>query len=593
MKKLISLLALFFSPAGLFAQQIQNVTLPSGNDFAFGDSIVVRISGESVFFPLLNSPANDIPGDLFRSEENLLDWIIQATEGVPVQDQILAMTQQIARVLKSDIFVNSALYPRYWDHFQFGEDQAMQVFAKDYAIPGMFTGSYSLQCGEYAQATATLLMKTGLVTLSETRLGNSGRHVFLEIFHEDKWKTVDTDPGTPVFMTENHLNHEEVRDLGIDAAIDEFRVHHYRPFRSNADSLSVFNKHGLGGSDSLEVAEELSEYYLSLTDTEFAPPYPIYPPRDWGTVSFDGAIRLSDGVAIEISYVNDKLFFDTLAYPEIFTEIKERYFHAKQAWYQGDTALFQLHAEELIILLSAHFQQDSEFIADHLFDGDISFGDIWLPDFDRDQIPQVVVILPPGNYVIGEDVAFPGRVLEVDAAVGSQVYLIDQWGNDTLIQGGNLYMINFWESEADSSAFVLNKVNQYLQQGWIYAVDTVRIHVSYNPVIFNFLRGDLNLEIIEGDTLDVEYLVNGVNLLAGNIVTSVADAHESLFVVYPNPTSGMVNFPMGEEVTLYDTQGRIIETCTKCNSLDTGYLSLGIYILYHSEYKSPVRLVIQ
>jgi hypothetical protein len=591
MKKLISLLALFFSPAGLFAQEIQTVSLPSGNNLVFGDSIVVKMSGESTFFPLLNSPDSDIPGDLFRSEETLLDWIVQATEGVPVQDQILAMTQQIARVLKSDIFVNSALYPRYWDHFQFGE--AEQVFAKDYAMPGMFTGSYSLQCGEYAQSTASLLMKTGLVSLSETRLGNSGRHVFLEIFHEDKWKTVDTDPGTPVFMTENHLNHEEVRDLGADAAMDEFRIHYYQPFRSNADSSSVFNKDGLdGSSDSLRIVEELSAYYLSLADTELAPPYPIYPPRDWGTVAFDGAIRLSDGVSIEISYVNDRLFFDTLAYPEIFTEIRGLYLNAKQSLEEGNTIFFEIYVTNLILVLAEHFQQETELVADHLFDGDISFGDIWLPDFDRDQIPQVVVILPSGDYVIGEDVAFPGRVLKVEASIGSEVYFRDPWGNDTLIQGGDLYMINFWESEADSSAFVPNRVNQYLQQGWIHAMDTVRIHVSYNPVIFNFLRGDLSIEIIEGDTLDIEYLVNGVNLLVDDLVTSITSGEQESFLVYPNPTSGAVSFPMGD-ATLYDLQGRIIKICTECNSFDVSNLSSGVYVLRHAGYRSPVRLVVQ
>jgi hypothetical protein len=180
----------------------------------------------------------------------------------------------------------------------------------------------------------------------------------------------------------------------------------------------------------------------------------------------------------------------------------------------------------------------------------------------------------------------------VEASIGSEVYLRDPWGNDTLIQGGNDYLIQFWESEADSSAFVPNRANQYLQSGWVHALDTVRIQVSYNPVIFDFFDEEFSVEIIEGDSVEIEYLLNGIDLLEEGLVTSVVIGDKEQLFVYPNPASEIVKFSTGD-VTLYDTQGLIVETCTNCSTLDVGHLSSGVYFLRIAGKGSPVRLVVQ
>jgi hypothetical protein len=419
------------------------------------------------------------------------------------------------------------------------------------------------------------------VAQDNLRIVNSQSHVFGEILHNEKWKIVDFDPGNPNFMTSGHLDHEEVRAIGFpDIMNEEFRLWKYESFFFPGDSL-VHNAYR-SGQNSVTLNEEWYAYYTAVTDSGM-----VYDPLFYETYDFESDLILPAGSYLKVEYVNSVFSVDTVLNPELWSELHHNITSAMNAYELQDSVAFESSVHQVVMILANHFNQDPEFIADHLFDGDLVFNaGRWAPVFDRTAIPPYyTIVVAPGYYQIGNDIKAPGKVLSVEASPGSEVYLTDVYGNDTLIVGGAPYEVPFWESENSFSNFIPNKSNHYLQQGWIHATDTVRIRISWNPAIFNFLHGTLELET--NQPLDVVYLVNGTNIL-DSLTVNVDE--KKILNVYPNPVSDRVNFPSGD-VTLYDMYGCIVSACSNCTSLSVAGFSKGLYILNHTS--GNARIVIQ
>jgi hypothetical protein len=182
----------------------------------------------------------------------------------------------------------------------------------------------------------------------------------------------------------------------------------------------------------------------------------------------------------------------------------------------------------------------------------------------------------------------PGKVMSVAAGPLDEVCLWDTPGDDTTFTES--YEVPFW-SAGDESLDVSYKANHYLQRGYVNAVDTVRFQISWNPVIFNFLHGELTIQSDQLDQLEVSYLINGQDFLQGEVV-SVQDQGVEPLEVYPNPVSrnDLLHFPL-DTYTLYNSLGMRVKTCNACSSLVLDGLNSGNYILVGSQNTS--RVVIQ
>ncbi len=556
--------------------QHQNPVL--SNHVQYQGTIVSSLSNNTdipiEFLPLFKNNSN-IDEDIFYSKQRIVQWLSDTCIGLNQQDCIMAMSHRLAKILKSDVYCNSALYPDFnlhWNNSGSNQNDLEKAFAKDFSIPGILTGTYTMQCENYAQAAALLLERTGLIDTRHLRIVNSNHHAFLEIFHDNSWKIVDFDPGTPMFMTVNQLNHTDLQNIGWPMAMNEFQDYKFYSVYSNSEISTVdFLFHSY---DSLRIISEWGIYYYQLTNPGF-----VYPALYYPTDEFESSIVLPSGSRLEVIYSNDYLFMDTLSYPATYNQIKTNLTVAEAALLADDSVTLTNAINHMSGVLTSHFTIDSTSVTQMLLDGFIVFNNgLWKPFFPRDKIPYYSIIIPPGSYQIGSDIKAPGKVLKVECSIGSQLYLSGQSNNDTLITGTEIYQVDFWELYEDTSKIIPNNANHYLQSGWIYATDTVRIDVSWNPAIFNFLHGTMDIAYMQGDSLERLYTINGQPL--DMIVNSFAheNYNECCLQVYPNPAHESIWFNMGN-IEIFNLNGRKITSCMNCETLSISKLSAGKYIL--------------
>ncbi|WP_430812253.1 MULTISPECIES: chondroitinase family polysaccharide lyase [unclassified Carboxylicivirga] len=81
----------------------------------------------------------------------------------------------------------------------------------------------------------------------------------------------------------------------------------------------------------------------------------------------------------------------------------------------------------------------------------------------------------------------------------------------------------------------------------------------------------LQIETHDAETYDFELKKDSVN--------SIAPGGNNQYLVWPNPTAGIVNFPQAETAALYNLNGRLIRMASSATSFDLVRLSNGIYIL--------------
>jgi hypothetical protein len=588
MKNFISFLGFVIVSFCAQAQQVQSVQLPAlSSDITFGDNVVTVVHNPHgvpvIFFPLLQVGERDIPQDLFLSKDNLVAWLIASCEDVSEEDCILAMSLRFATLLKSDMFRNASASPDVWSYLdeegQISSDFE-QVFAKEFSLIGSYSGYYTTKCGEFAQRVPTLFEQTGLIAPGHVRIVGGGHHIFVEIFHDDKWKIVDFDPSMGMFLSRNHLSHHELRQLGWPDALNEIVPWKFQSFFTGDSTFSYYPD----GDVSPWINSMFTYFQALTTDTVNTTSVPL----DYPVYEMTGEFIIPAGAKIEVPYIEDCLRIDTLVNPELSAEMIDWRIQLQSALMEDDSVGISDALFGIGTMFQNHFSEmnfDLEFLFDrYIFnDGFVFGGEKFFPVFKRDEIPYCTVVLVPGYYVIGQDLKIPGKVLSIEASLGSEIYLADGYGNDTLVIGGFPYEADLWL--LGDEEIVPNNANHYLQQGWVSAADTLRIKVSLNPVISNFLHGTLELETDQ--PLDVECWINGTSVF-DTLIVNVDE--KKILSVYPNPVTSEINFPSGD-VILYDMYGRIVSTCSNCASLSVAGFSKGLYILNHTS--GNARIMIQ
>jgi hypothetical protein len=568
MKKNLLLLVFGFFALVVNAQH-QNPTRL--DQVPYGSEINVTLENNSSnnisFLPLFKNYSG-IPEDVLRDEQSIVQWLADTCVGINPDDCIMAMSHRLVRLLKNDAFINSALYPDFWkQNDQVAQEQA---FAKDHSMIGVLSGTYTMQCGNYAQIAATLFYKTGLVDTSRLRvISIPNQHVFLEIFHNNKWKIVDFDPGMPMFMTVNQLSHEELRFLGFQNTLDqEFQNYGYVSHITGEDDF--LEKLGFVDIDSMSTLMNWQKYYADLTNLSG-----VYPPLFYETYPITGDIILPPGGSLEVHYRNNQMFFDTVQYYQEYQSLSSLLNSGYRAYQTDDfTTLNQVTMQASDILSNILGISQSEAI-NLLMSQGLRSSNKFVPNLSRDQIPFYTLVIPPGNYQMGIDVKAPGKVLSVELASG-QVLLQDSYGNDTLIQQS--YEVDFWEPYTDTSRLIPSKANHYLDHGVINSSDTVKIKVSWNPVLFPFVHSELNIDYQGGaDTLSHHYLINGVGF--NDIVLSQHNPLVSNISIYPNPTTGDLFLSEKSDVKIFSLLGEELVSKRQTFFVDTAHLPSGTYII--------------
>jgi hypothetical protein len=549
----------------------------------YGSQINVTLENNSnnniSFLPLFKNHSG-IPEDVLKNEQTLVQWLADTCVGINPDDYIMAMSHRLVKLLKGDAFINAAaypqLYPQLWGGVV-GGNAREQSFAKNYSMVGVLSGTYTMQCGEYSQVFASLLAKTGLVDTAHVRVITSGMHVFTEIFHDGTWKIVDFDPGTPGFTTTNHLSHQDLRFLGIQNFLDfEFSIHEYlsaiHGAKKTAFSESFFEP------DSFIINHELTDYYNALTNMGVT-----FSPLWYETYDISGDIILPPGGKLKVEHVNKLLYLDTGHYQ--YSQLSHLAAEGFYAGRIGDTATINRILPEVIILVSEMTGLSSEEIEPLLSDDYFRIVNSFSPYYNRGETPYYTIVVPPGNYQIGVDVKAPGKVLSVQLNSG-QMLLQDSYGNDTLIQALQPYEVAFWE--ADTGNIVPNKANHYLNEGWINSNDTVKIKVSWNPILYPFVHGELNIEYQSGDTLKHQYLINGVEfdptLTVNNNIKSLSDN----ITLYPNPTTGNIFISQMSDIKIFSLLGEELVSKKQVSSVDMSDLSSGTYIVQLGNVRKKV-----
>lgn len=535
---------------------------------SYGSKINVTLENNSSnniqFLPLFKNHSN-IPEDVLRDKKSLISWIADTCSDINSDDCIMAMSHRLVKLLKGDVFINAAAYPQMWDDGIIGGNAKEQSFAKNYSIVGMLSGTYTMQCGEYSYLAASLLQKTGLVDTSHIRIINSGAHVFTEIFHDNKWKIVDFDPQSPGFMTRNQLSHEDVRPIGFQNFLDfEFNLHEHlssiHGFKKTVFSEPFFPL------DSFTLNFELLAYYNSLTNIGQA-----FKPLYYDTYDITGDIILPSGGKLEIEHLNKLLYLDTNHHNyNRLSQLAREGFYAGRI---GDTITLARIFPEVITLVSEMTGLSTTEVVPLLSDDYFRIVNSFSPYYNREETPYYTIIVPPGNHQIGTDVKAPGKVLSVEVISG-QVLLQDSYGNDTLIQALQPYNVQFWE--ADTGNIVPNKANHYLDQGWISSNDTVKIKVSWNPILYPFLHGKLDIDYQGSDTLKHQYLINGA--VFNPVLTVNNDNDLGDITIYPNPTTGNIFISQVSDVKIFSLLGEELVSKKQASWVDISPLSSGTYI---------------
>jgi len=562
----------------------------------FGDTIVLRVKNSfntpTVLFPLLQD-GNGIPSNVFLSKENLVNWIRSACDTLPAEDCLMAMAvNRIAPILKSDLFVNRAFPQDLWTHWNSGaSDQSAfeQAFAKEFSLMGTLTGTYSTKCGEKSQTAFTMLLATGLMNPDHFRTVGGHNHVYSEIYDHGRWKIVDFDPSTPGLTTVSKLGHEALNELGWPMAAQEIDPWRYRSFYSG--EMLYSGSSFATRRDYTFWSGTYFEYYNAIsTDTvgEVATPF------SFAVSPMHGDIIIPANGYLEVSYKENGFRLDSLANTVHWDSTFAMYGRLQTALANPvDTAQIWAAYYQFVMVESSYFGVSPEEFAQGLESNRFTMAksDRWFPVFTGATIPSYKLIVPPGYYEIGTDIKAPGRVMRIESGTGSEIYLQDEFGNDTLIIGSNEYEVEFWRrdmSEFVSDFSVSNKVNQYLQRGWVNALDTVRIHVSWNPAMFNFLHGALRIDA--SGPLEIDYIVNGVNRLHDDMVVGIGSLDGEINV-YPNPAEDHINFPMGD-ATLFDMTGRRVSSCSTCIRISLpSSINAGMYVLRHS--KGVTRVLVK
>lgn len=209
------------------------------------------------------------------------------------------------------------------------------------------------------------------------------------------------------------------------------------------------------------------------------------------------------------------------------------------------------------------------------------------PEFVPVVIPLDCYIIPPhaDTLKIGEDIAYPGYVIQVTSTSTTKV-------GDTLFTGtGNFYL---W-SISEVGPVIPPSAYNYLQTGWLSpSLDTTWIFLSTNPVLKNSFQG-YEIDVKSGGLPRIQQFYNDMLLTGTTGVSDIATEtkHGCLFF-YPNPTSGLGKITCCDPLcnySIFDLLGTRLKSGTSEREVDMSDVPAGMYLLKLDQGGKTQRII--
>lgn len=499
MRNLIKTILFFLIGSTLFGQEIFKDAAPKFyiKNISVGTKLSVELENKSTeAIELLILFHRKGAEHIFRSENDYVQYLRNACNNLDTlsNECKLALIEAEAAIYKQDLFVNTtAPIPL----LQKSENST--IHTKLNSIIGSKLGMYGKQNIDYSNSAYTDLLYTGFLKQNELRIVSSDYHTFTEVLLDKKWTIVDFDPSLPMLYSKNKLSHNHLQKIKWEILQSEVTYYNFN------NVLGHFVKRYDKG--------DLKPYIKLLTEN-----VRILGQENINAESYkiDGYINFPANAKIIIEYEEQFYRIDTTESKgaKLFNEVMQRNQKYDDLSDQGNESEAKKEAKIIITLLSEYFNVSKSDMEKILEDGKIAIGtDRWTPYYAKGKIPAIKIALPKREkpYEIGKEIKFPGLVLKVELKNGdyAKIWNLDE-NNDEITINKNFESM-LWKEIEDQSTIKEDNQIQYLQNGIISAKNgPVTITVSYNPMILNFLWGELSLELANGEkSLEIKRYLNG------------------------------------------------------------------------------------
>lgn len=495
----------------------------------YGDTISVTITNQgtspATFYVPDPHPGR---GAITYSDSALLDYLQSiAAQHADLEDKKEAVADSVAMMIKSEMVVHRQGIFNAWS-----ADSFDRIYAKKYSAMGAFHGQSSRRCGDQCELFASILMKLGWFAPSDIRsVTLDTLHSLSEVMIRGRYKLYDLDVNEP-FLTipfsgsqNGSASADDLKnnpDL-IDAA-PYFYSHTYwgEVIRLNLKTRSTYKQLWVANTPHYDVA-------MNYVHTQ----------------NVGGWVTLCPSCALEFSYVKPY-------YMDVTTTQGADTYQRFTAFRDSANSGVVTYADSMWLLIQDYFGV-SATNARTVFKSKpyIKTSERFLITCTQ-EVPTVEVKIPAGiSPITGNELHFPGYIMNVQ---GGAVSVLGNY-----LPSG--YSSQLWAEESPSTA---NKDVQYLADEHIFARQSeMRLKVSYNPRLYDFLNGFAIDQLGTPDTLVVGKTINGIPVF--ETVLSEPKQPASSRLAYPNPTSGAVYIPTeGSEISVTNTLGQLVMTvpCT-------------------------------
>jgi hypothetical protein len=499
MRKLIKTILFLLAGSTMFGQEILKNTAPefSIKSISAGTKLIVEIENKNTevveFLTLFHRKGSEY---IFRSEIDYIKYLRSACNNLDTLslECKLAIIEAEATIYKQDLFIN-AISP--FSLLQRSENST--AYIKLNSIIGSKLGMYSKQSIDYSNSAYTDLLYTGLLKQNEFRILSSDYHSFTEILLNKKWAIVDFDPSLPMLYSKSKLGHDQLQKVKWEVFQSEITFYNFN--NVHGDFIKRYDKGDLRPYQKL-----LTENVRILDEEELKSE----------SYKIDGYIKLPASAKILIEYEEKFFRVDTTENKgaKLYDEVMQRNQKYDDLSDQGNKNEAEKEIKIIISLLSEYFNVSKTDMKKILESGEITIGSSkWIPHYPKEKAPSIKIILPKRDtaYEIGKDIMFPGLVLEVELQNGDYVNLWNLDENNDAITINKNFESMLWKELNDQTSTIENNQIQYLKNGTISAKHgPVTLTISYNPMILNFLWGELSLELANGmKGLQINRYLNG------------------------------------------------------------------------------------
>lgn len=492
--------SMIFLGMAAYGKIVLNLPTLKSNDIQPGNTIEFELENmgtePSTFFPLLQHFEG--PGDVLLSKEKLYAWLQKDCEDIHLQKCREQAINRLAMLIKGDRFLNRSFYLTFAD-----DDDMLACYTKAYSYPASLLSTYSFKCSDFATIARSILCDLGWEN-NQIRIINGYNHTLLEVKNEQgNWVAVDFDPSMPMLLTCNKRSAEEM--MSLLNSKDYNREINYWYFKSSNQ----------GNITSLNRPHDWDTYFLrAFGDVSVLEPIQGLSKNSCN--EFTGEISIPSGSRLSAKIIDDALWY-RLTIGRNYRELSDLNLLSKSVMlliYRGYYLDALQYGNKLVsqIAYTTNAEMDKVIEAIRKEKIEFTYSDIWYPVFGKNETPFYTITLPPGRYELGKELKAPGKVLSIVGGIHDTLYLKDSFGNDTIITGKTNFQIAV--SGFDKEVEIQNNALYYLQSGYAHVTDSMKIDVSWNPAVFNFLHGTLTIdELGDPDTLQFKYWVNGEMML--------------------------------------------------------------------------------